>query len=247
MWLPMPEALEILCEDGPVIAVNKPAGVITQGAPPGVASLADLVKDYLKQKYSKPGNVYLGLVHRLDRPVSGVVVFARNSKAAGRLSEQFREHEVRKVYHAVVERPPDPEAGVLSDWLFRDRDAGEVRVSSADAPGARRAELRYRTLARHRGRAWVEIEPATGRMHQIRVQLASRGWSIVGDRKYGARSEQLPGSGGERSPAAIALHARALTFKHPIRYDELTIVAPIPTSWQGLGFDDLVTGGVVTS
>jgi 23S rRNA pseudouridine1911/1915/1917 synthase len=130
---------------------------------------------------------------------------------------------------------------VLTDWLLRDREAGEVRVSSETAPGARRAELRYRTLARHRGRTWVEIEPATGRMHQIRVQLASRGWPIVGDRKYGARSELLPGDPGQRSPTAIALHARALTFKHPIRYDELTIVAPIPASWRGLGFDDLVT------
>jgi 23S rRNA pseudouridine1911/1915/1917 synthase len=234
----MPQPLEILCEDGPVIGVNKPAGVITQGAPPGVDSLADLVKAYLKNKYSKPGNVYLGLVHRLDRPVSGVVVFSRNSKAAGRLSEQFREHQVRKIYHAVVERPPDPQAGLLSDWLLRDREAGEVRVVAEGTPGARQAELRYRTLSRQRGRAWLEIEPATGRMHQIRVQLSSRGWPIVGDHKYGARSELLPRGSAEHAPSPIALHARILALKHPIRYDDLTIVAPIPESWQRLGFED---------
>ncbi|HUG93270.1 MAG TPA: RNA pseudouridine synthase [Planctomycetaceae bacterium] len=232
----MPPSLEILCEDAPVVAVNKPAGVITQGAPPGVDSLADLVREYLKRKYSKPGNVYLGLVHRLDRPVSGVVVFARNSKAAARLSEQFREHRVRKVYHAVVERLPDPESGTLTDWLLRDRDAARVRLVPAETPGAREAVLHYRTLGRQRGRAWLEIEPATGRMHQIRVQLAARGWAIVGDHKYGARTELVPPRPVERWQAPIALHARSLTLKHPIRYDDLTIAAPLPEEWDQLGF-----------
>jgi 23S rRNA pseudouridine1911/1915/1917 synthase len=141
------------------------------------------------------------------------------------------------VYRACLERPPEPREGTLVDWLYRVPDEPRVELSSEGAPGAKRAELAYRTIAVHKGRALVEIELHTGRMHQIRIQFGSRGWPIVGDRQYGAKTT-FPGS-HETDPrfAPIALHAHSLTIQHPIRYDPLTIVAPIPRSWQTLGFD----------
>ncbi len=247
-----PVDLEILCEDGPVIAVNKPPGIVVQGTPSGVTNLADLVRGYLKAKYSKPGNVYLGVPHRLDRPVSGVVVFSRNSKCAARLSQQFAERQVRKIYRAVLERPPHPPAGTLRDWLLRlpetegeEPGAAAAKVVAAveGTPGAKPAVLHYRTLALSRGRALVEIELETGRMHQIRVQFASRGCPVVGDMQYGARTVW---QGGEILPATpldeqrfrpIALHAWRLMLRHPIRYDELTITAPVPRAWREFGFE----------
>jgi 23S rRNA pseudouridine1911/1915/1917 synthase len=233
----MPDEVEVLCEDGPVLAVNKPPGLISQGAPVGVPSLITQVKDYLAKKYHKPGAVYLGVPHRLDRPVSGVVVFSRNSKCAARLAEQFGNRTVKKVYWACLERPPEPAEGSLVDWLYRVPDQPRVELSREGVPGARHAELRYRVIARAKGRAIVEIELLTGRMHQIRIQLGSRGWPIVGDRQYGAKSD-FPGAAGlDPRDAPIALHAHSLTILHPIRYDPLTIVAPIPQSWRALGFD----------
>lgn len=252
--LPMP--LEVLCEDGPVIAVNKPTGIVVQGAPAGVVNLADRVRDYLRAKYQKPGNVYLGVPHRLDRPVSGVVVFSRNSKCAARLSEQFAQRDVRKIYRAIVERPPSPAEGRLEDWLLRlpESDRADERASAQPhspkvvvappgTPGAKPAALKYRTLATVQGRTLLEIELETGRMHQIRVQLASRGWPIVGDVQYGARTVW---EGAELRPATpvddtrfqpIALHAWQLTILHPVRYDPLTITAPLPVAWLQLGLD----------
>lgn len=228
--------LEVLCEDGPVFAVNKPPGVITQGAPRGVDSLVEIVKRYLKAKYDKPGNVYLGVPHRLDRPVSGVVVFSRNSKCAARLSEQFAQRQVRKTYVAVLERPPEPREGELENWIYRIPDHSRVEISSPKNPDAKIARLSYRTLEVVRGKALVEVEPHTGRMHQIRIQFASRGWPIIGDVQYGSR-QPFPGySGTDPRSDPIALHARALTILHPVRYEELTITAPLPTSWERFGF-----------
>jgi 23S rRNA pseudouridine1911/1915/1917 synthase len=179
--------LDILCEDGPVIAVNKPPGVISQGAPVGTPSLVSMVKDYLKEKYNKPGDVYLGVPHRIDRPVSGVVVFSRNSKCAARLAEQFAKREVRKTYVAVLESPPPEDAGTLRDWLYRIPNEPKVIVCSPDRADAKEAVLHYKVLKRVRGRALVEIDLGTGRMHQIRIQFGSRGWPIVGDDQYGAK------------------------------------------------------------
>ncbi|HVJ66684.1 MAG TPA: RNA pseudouridine synthase [Caulifigura sp.] len=236
----MTASVEVLCEDGPVLAVNKPPGLISQGAPVGVDSLISLVKDYLGAKYNKPGAVYLGVPHRLDRPVSGVVVFSRNSKCAARLAEQFQKRTVRKVYWACLERPPAPAEGVLTDWLYRVPDQPRVELSREGVEGAKHAELHYRTIAKAKGRAIVEIELKTGRMHQIRIQFGSRGWPIVGDQQYGAKTD-FPGSAGlDSRDAPIALHAHSLTIQHPIRYDPLTIVAPIPESWRALGFDRAV-------
>lgn len=246
----------MLCEDGPVIAVNKPAGIVVQGAPPGVDNLADLVRQYLRVKYDKPGNVYLGVPHRLDRPVTGVVIFSRNSKCAARLAEQFAQRKVEKVYRAILEQPPATPAGSLIDWLVRvggvdESDAPDaehytrpkVVVGREGEPDAKRAVLHYRTLSVVRGRALVEINLETGRMHQIRVQFASRGCPIVGDTQYGARTAL---DGDRIRPATaqdetryhpIALHAARLKLLHPVRYDELTITAPLPAAWKALGFD----------
>jgi 23S rRNA pseudouridine1911/1915/1917 synthase len=227
--------IEILYEDGPVLAVNKPAGLLTQGVPAGIPKLEAQVKAYLKARYHKPGNVYLGIPHRLDRPVSGVVVFARNSKAARRLAEQFQQRQVRKVYWGVVERAPEPADGELTDWLLKVPEQARAEVVSPDTARARQCTLRYRTLQRA-ARGWLlEIEPGTGRMHQIRVQLASRGWPLVGDFLYGAATGLLVARSAEPLREPIALHARSLTFLHPIRYEPVTVTAPTPANWQPLG------------
>ena len=228
-----PPPLQVLCEDGPLLAVNKPAGLLTQGVPQGLPTLESQVRDYLKQKYAKPGNVYLGIPHRLDRPTSGVIVFARNSKAAARLAEQFHDRRVRKEYLAIVEGAPDPAEGNLTDWLFKDAARAHVECVPPDAPGAKEASLRYESVAIVDGRALLRVQPHTGRMHQIRVQLASRGWPVLGDVQYGAtsslRSAAKPGD-------VIALHAHRLTIFHPVRYDELMLSAPFPFEWREFGF-----------
>lgn len=237
--MPASLPLDVICEDGPVIAINKANGVITQGAPHGVPSLVELVKQYLKEKYNKSGNVYLGVPHRLDRPVSGVVVFSRNSKCAARLAEQFAQRRVKKTYVAVLERPPGPSEGELHDWIYRIPDHSMVEISTAKNPDAKEAHLSYRTLAVHQGKALVEIDLGTGRMHQIRIQFASRGCPVLGDEQYGAR-HLFPGEKSmDRLTAPIALHARRLTLLHPVRYDELCITAPFPKSWQKLGFAEV--------
>jgi 23S rRNA pseudouridine1911/1915/1917 synthase len=226
--------LQILFEDNHCLAVVKPAPLLTQGVPPGIPTLETIVKAYLKERYHKQGNVYLGIPHRLDRPVSGVVVFARNTKAARRLAEQFQNRQVRKVYWAVVEpsltSELPPSEGVWEDWLLKVKEQARGERVTADTPGARRALLRYRHLSMNEGGALLEIEPETGRMHQIRVQAASRGWPVRGDVLYGSR---LPfGPPGELPrDRIIALHARCLTFLHPIRYEPITVTAPLPETW----------------
>ena len=227
--------LDILLEDGPLIAVNKPAGLLTQGVPHGHPTLEGWVKEHLRQKYAKPGNVYLGVPHRLDRPVSGIVVFAKNSKAAARLAEQFRERTVRKIYLAVTERVPDPPAGRLKDWLLKDPVAAHVSLVQAGTEGSKEAILDYRVLAERDGRALLEVELQTGRMHQIRVQLASRGWNIVGDLQYGAQLNAADSATYDRLVSPIALHARSLSLSHPIRYDRIELKAPMPTEWSRFG------------
>jgi 23S rRNA pseudouridine1911/1915/1917 synthase len=254
--------LEILCEDGPVLAVNKPAGLLTLGAKPGVPTLERQVKQFLKDKYDKPGNVYLGIPHRLDRPVSGVMVFARNSKAAARLAEQFRNRQVHKIYWAFVERPPASPAGELVNWLLKAQDQASVQLALPDTPGSRECRLRYRLIEPHselriphselttcpaaslplpppdEGGAmrWtlLEIEPLTGRTHQIRVQLAAHGCPIVGDVQYGATTRLTSAPAADPRDEPIALHARSLTILHPVRYDSLTITAPLPGHWRNV-------------
>jgi 23S rRNA pseudouridine1911/1915/1917 synthase len=226
--------LSVLFEDNHCLAVAKPAGLLTQGVPAGIVTLESQAKSYLKAKYHKAGNVYLGIPHRLDRPVSGVVLFARSSKAAARLSEQFRERQVVKVYWALLERSPagelPPEEGVWEDWLLKVQDESRSRRVEPDTPGARLAVLRFRRLSAKEDCALVEVEPQTGRMHQIRVQAAVRGWPVLGDAQYGARLPFGPPAELDRD-RIIGLHARALTFLHPIRYEPVTVTAPLPEAW----------------
>ena len=179
-------------------------------------SLLELARQYIKEKYRKRGNVFLGVVHRLDRPVSGVVLFARTSKAAARLSEQFRAGAVTKVYHAWVEGTLKQAEGEMSDRLVKDPQRNVVRSVPEGTRGSRRAVLEYRVLKRAATRTLLEIRPRTGRGHQIRVQLATRGLPIVGDAKYGAR---------QRLALRIALHAAELTFEHPVRHEPVSVHA----------------------
>jgi 23S rRNA pseudouridine1911/1915/1917 synthase len=233
----MSEPLVILYEDNHCLAVAKPAAILTQGVPPGIPTLEAMVKAYLKERYHKPGNVYLGIPHRLDRPVSGVVLFARSSKAAARLAEQFHERQVRKIYWAVVEGDVQPAEGTWDDWLLKIKEEARTEVVSPDTPGARQGQLHYRHLQTIPDGTVLEIEPTTGRMHQIRVQAAARGWPVRGDVLYGAKQEFGPPAELPRD-RAIALHARGLTFLHPIRYEPITVTAPLPTSWRETSISD---------
>lgn len=223
--------LDVLFEDNHCLAVNKPAGLLAQGDETGEPSLVDLARDYLRARYAKPGNVFVGLVHRLDRPTSGVVLLARTSKGADRLAAQFRAGTIRKVYRAVVEGTPAEDEGEWSDRLAKDEARNVVGVVPPGDPRGRDAHLAFRVLGRHGGTSTVEVIPTTGRGHQIRVQLASRGMPIVGDRKYGARSTLLARDGHPR----VALHAFELTFRHPTRPESLTITAPMPADWPATG------------
>jgi 23S rRNA pseudouridine1911/1915/1917 synthase len=226
--------LDILYEDNHCLAVNKPAPLLTQGVPHGpVPTLEALVKGYLKDRYHKPGNVYLGIPHRLDRPVSGVVVFARNTKAARRLAEQFQTRQVTKLYWALLEGDVRPDAGVWEDWLRKLPEAARSERTEPNAAGAWRAVLHYRRVDGAPGGTLVEIQPETGRMHQIRVQAATRGWPVRGDLLYGARLPFGPEAETSRD-RVIALHARSLTFLHPIRYEPLTVTAPLPEMWSAV-------------
>jgi 23S rRNA pseudouridine1911/1915/1917 synthase len=233
---------QILLEDGPVLVLNKPTGLATE-APPGIPSLVEWVKGYLKEKFQKPGNVYLGVPHRLDRPVSGVVVMTRNSKAAARIAEQFRDRQVKKTYLAVVERPPDPPRGSLVHWLTKNTE-GKAEIVEPRRADAKECFLRYETLGVFPSGALLEIELGTGRYHQIRVQMSASGWPVVGDVPYGGKPLNTPLShkeSGDRDHARnengppkegpLLLHARRLTFFHPIRYDLVSASAPLPGHW----------------
>jgi 23S rRNA pseudouridine1911/1915/1917 synthase len=207
------DALEVLYEDNHLISVNKPAGILVQGDRSGEESLMDVVKEYIRERYQKPGNVFLGTVHRLDRPVSGVVLFARTSKAASRLMRQWQAREVKKTYWAVVEGALEPEQGRIEGHL---RKSGKrVRTAKEGDPGAKEAVLEYRTLAHGNGISLVEIGLITGRKHQIRAQLSQAGCPVVGDVKYGAN--------GFLKDKTIRLVARSLSFRHPVAGREMTL------------------------
>jgi 23S rRNA pseudouridine1911/1915/1917 synthase len=218
--------LEILHEDNHCIAVSKPAGIASAHFQGDEQTLDRVVKEYLRNKYKKPGNVFLGIVHRLDKPVSGVLIYARTSKGAARLSEQFRGGTVEKVYWAVVEGEVETVAGSLEDWLRVDRDADRKRVEvvAQRATGARQALLHFQKRGQHGGLTLLEVRPQTGRTHQLRVQLAHHGHPVYGDARYG--SIRIFGR-------AIGLHARSLTFLHPVRYEPITLTADVPQEWRG--------------
>lgn len=215
--------LDILFEDNHVIAVNKPAGVRSTHFDGTQETIDRTVKKYLKAKYEKPGNVFLGIVHRLDQPTTGVLLFARTSKAAARLSEQFRTSVVEKVYWALIDGAMNPPAGELVDWLWKDPLNKHVQALKVNAPNAKLARAHYQTRYSVNGLALLELQPQTGRTHQLRVQLASRKQPIIGDAMYGSNS---------RFPSGIALHARSLAFHHPITHDRVMLVADVPVAWQ---------------
>ncbi len=220
----------VLFEDNHVLAMVKPAGMLTQGDRTGDVSLLDLAKKYLKEKYKKPGDVYLGLVHRLDRPVGGVIVFARTSKAAGRLSGQFRSRETKKVYWALVEGKPDPPEGELVHFLVK--SGTMMKTAQKETAGAQEARLIYQTRETRGDESLVEVELITGRKHQIRAQLAAVGCPIVGDIKYGAKERQHTGRDPGEIVPGIRLFARSLTFHHPVTGEEITIEAEPPAGFS---------------
>lgn len=215
--------LKILYEDNHLLVVNKPAMLPTMGVASDRESLLSLAKDYIREKYNKPGKVYLGVVSRLDAPVTGVVMIARTSKAAARLSEAFRERRVRKEYWAVVTGVPDEVEGTLEHYLRKDERHRKVHTTHADCPDAQLARLKYRIASKQQSFSLLKIELETGRKHQIRVQLAKIGHPILGDLKYGSR---------EKFPNGVALHARSLELEHPVRKETIKFEAPLPRCWQ---------------
>jgi len=218
----MSPPLEILFEDNHCLAIAKPSGWVSTHFQGKAETLDRAVKRYLKDKYKKPGEVFLGIVHRLDKAVSGVLLFARTSKGAARLAEQFREGTIEKVYWAIVEGDVAKQAGTLEDWLLK-RDE-RVEVVPPQSEGAKQALLHYQKRGSHGGLTWLEVRPQTGRTHQLRVQLAHHGHPIYGDARYG--SVRTFGN-------AIALHGRSLTFLHPIRWEPITLTAEVPRPWRG--------------
>ena len=216
--------LTVLYEDNHLLAVVKPAGVLIQGDRTGDPTLLEKAKAYLKAKYNKPGKVYLGMVHRLDRPVRGVVIFARTSKAAGRLCDQFQKRTVEKIYRAVVEGVPEELSGRLLHYLVKDEKNVRAKLFTTKIPGSKPAELEYRVVNSSKDKAELEVKLITGRSHQIRAQLSRIGYPVLGDLKYGAKAP-LP-------EKRIALFAEMLTFCHPVSREEITVKAKLPDWWD---------------
>ena len=212
--------MDVVYEDNPLIIVNKSSSEIVQGDKTGDKPLAEMVKEYIKQKYHKPGNVFLGVVHRLDRPVSGLVVFARTSKALARLNEMFRTKEVHKTYWAIVGNCPPTEEGELVHWLVRNEKQNKSYAYDKEKPEAKKAILDYKLIGRSERYFLLEVDLKTGRHHQIRCQLAKMGCPIKGDLKYGSPRSNPDGS--------ICLHARRVRFVHPVSKQEIDVTAPVP-------------------
>ncbi|MCO5249125.1 MAG: RNA pseudouridine synthase [Chitinophagales bacterium] len=213
-------ALSILYEDNHLIVVNKPSGVLVQGDKTGDVPISDDIKAYIKEKYNKQGEVFLGTIHRLDRPVSGIVVFAKTSKALSRMNELFKANEVKKTYWAVVQNPPQPEIGKIISYSLKDSEKLKAKVFKEAVPDSKMCSLDYKTLQKSEKYYLLEVHLHTGRYHQIRSQLAFIGCPIKGDIKYGYPRTN-PNAG-------IHLHARKLEFVHPIRKVPITVIAPTP-------------------
>lgn len=220
--------MRVVYEDNHIIVVYKESGEIVQGDKTGDTPLSDIVKDYIKENYQKPGNVFLGVVHRLDRPVSGLVVFARTSKALSRLNEMFRTGDVHKTYWAITKEQPAELEGRLEHWLVRNEKQNKSYAYTREKPGAKKAILEYKVIGRTDNYNLLEVRLLTGRHHQIRCQLAAMGCPIKGDLKYGARRSNPDGS--------ISLLSRRVQFVHPVSKQLIDIVSPVPDDnlWQDI-------------
>ncbi len=219
-------ALSVLYEDNHLLIVNKEPGVLVQSDKTRDKPLLDIGKEYIKEKYQRPGNVFLGTVHRLDRPVSGVVLFARTSKALERMNKLFKERKIQKTYWAVVKNMPKKSNGKLTHYLIKDPVKNKTQAFMDEKPGSKKAQMTYRVLGLLNGHYLLEIVPVTGRSHQIRVQLAAMGCPIRGDLKYGFNKPNPDGN--------INLHARKLHFIHPIKKEPITVFAGLPVNkfWE---------------
>lgn len=215
------ENLQVLHEDNHIIVVNKRAGDIVQGDKTGDKPLSDVVKEYIKEKYNKPGNVYLGTVHRLDRPTSGIVIYARTSKALERLNKMLRDKTIKKTYWAIVQQQPKKATDTLTNYLKKNPKNNKSTAYNKEVNGSKKATLHYTTLKKLDNYSLLEVDLETGRHHQIRVQLSNIGAIIKGDLKYGAKRSNKDGS--------IHLHARKIEFTHPVSKELIKITAPTPS------------------
>ena len=213
--------MQVLYEDNHIIIVYKQSGEIVQGDKTGDKPLSETIKEWIKQKYAKPGNVFLGIVHRLDRPVSGIVVFAKTSKALSRLNNMFRNGEVRKTYWAMVQTAPNMPEATLTNWLVRNEKQNKSYVYNNEMSNAKQAILKYKTIGQTEHYTLLEVNLLTGRHHQIRCQLAAMGCPIKGDLKYGARRSNPDGS--------ISLLSHKVEFIHPVSKQKIVVVSPLPT------------------
>ncbi|TWR27444.1 RluA family pseudouridine synthase [Mucilaginibacter pallidiroseus] len=223
---------DVLYEDNHLIAINKRAGDIVQVDETGDEPLDEKVKRYIAQKYNKPNGAFLGVVHRLDRPVSGVILFAKTSKALDRINKMFKNRDMHKTYYAITRKRPQPEAGNLVHWLVKNSQKNVTKAHDKEVQGSLRSELNYRLTGERDGYFVIEVDPITGRPHQIRVQLSTLGCPIVGDNKYGYPRGSLRKS--------ICLHARRLKFQHPVKHEKITIVAPLPQDGFWEKFQSLI-------
>ncbi|MGI6233494.1 MAG: RluA family pseudouridine synthase [Prevotella sp.] len=231
--------MKVLYEDNHLIIVYKESGEIVQGDKTGDKPLSEMVKEYIKEKYNKPGNVFIGVVHRLDRPVAGLVLFARTSKALSRLNDMFRRGDIHKTYWAIVGQSPEQKEGRLENWLVRNERLNKSFAYDHEVPNSKKALLDYRVIGHSDRYTLLEVKLLTGRHHQIRCQLASIGCPIKGDLKYGAKRSNPDGS--------ISLLSRSMTFEHPVSHKIISINAPLPNDrlWRafGVGIDDTSESG----
>lgn len=220
--------MTVLYEDNHIIIVNKTCSEIVQGDKTGDKPLSEIVKEYLKEKYNKPGNVFCGVTHRLDRPVTGIVVFAKTSKALARLNEMFKNKEIKKTYWTIVKNMPKVEEATLKNYLLKNEKQNKSYAHDTEKPKSKLAILHYKLIARSEKYNLLEVDLQTGRHHQIRCQLAKMGCPIKGDLKYGADRSNPDGG--------ISLHARKISFIHPVSKELIEVIAPLPQDalWQAL-------------
>lgn len=221
----------VMFEDNHLLVVNKPSGMLVQGDKTGDTPLSEYAKEYIREKYDKPGNIFCGTPHRIDRPVSGTVVLAKTSKALERVSKLFQNREVHKTYWAITEKRPPKTEDTVVHWLKKDTNKNLTHAHVSDNKGGLKSTLKYRLISAMGDRNLIEVTPITGRPHQIRVQLARIGCPIVGDVKYGFPKPTKDGS--------IALHARAISFEHPIKKEPFNVVSPIPKAFVWSHFEGI--------